>query len=441
MYKTMIRRLFLKMLGVTGAGTLASFTPAPPSDRNVWLAYLGKIANPVLANLANDTLKANMPVEGKTKDRPEYTHLEAFGRLLAGIGPWLNLTEFSDKSEETMRTKYFSLTLKALDNSTNPNAKDFMNFDKGAQPVVDAAFLAHGLIRAPKVWEGLSEKVKNNVAMAFRSSREIRLHFNNWLLFSAMVEAFFARFGYEYDKMRLDYALRQHEQWYLGDGMYGDGPNFHWDYYNRYVIQPFLVDILETITPKEKVYKDMLENVTKRAVRFAAIQERLISPEGTFPVIGRSICYRAGAFQNLANIAYLGKLPKEINPAHVRPALTAVIQRTTESPETFDAKGWLTIGLHGHQPSLGEGYISTGSLHLCATVLLSLGGYLPLMHSGPIRPPTGPRRKCGKVWIFPLIMLFRLLCCRVFLPDSSQDIVPTDFPKRQAEALHLTTTF
>ncbi len=369
----MIRRLFLKTLGITSAGTLASFTPAPPSDRAVWLDYLDKIAKPVLTNLANDTLKANMPVEGKTKDRPEYTHLEAFGRLLAGIGPWLNLTEFSDKKEEAMRNTYFDLTLKALDKGTNPQAKDFLNFNKGAQPVVDAAFLAHGLIRAPKLWAGLSENVKDNVVNALRSSRVIRPGFNNWLLFSAMVEAFFAKYGYEYDKMRLDYALRQHEQWYLGDGMYGDGPNFHWDYYNSYVIQPFLVDILETILPKEGIYKAMAENVNKRAVRYAAIQERLISPEGTFPVIGRSICYRAGAFQNLANIAYLGKLPKEVAPAQVRPALTAVIQRTTESPETFDAKGWLTIGLHGHQPSLGETYISTGSLYLCATVLMPLG--------------------------------------------------------------------
>ncbi len=26
--------------------------------------------------------------------------------------------------------------------------------------------------------------------------------------------------------MRIDYAVRQHEQWYKGDGTYGDGPDF-----------------------------------------------------------------------------------------------------------------------------------------------------------------------------------------------------------------------
>jgi hypothetical protein len=44
--------------------------------------------------------------------------------------------------------------------------------------------------------------------------------------------------------MRVDYALRQHHQWYKGDGAYGDGPYFHWDYYNSFVIQPMLLDVL-----------------------------------------------------------------------------------------------------------------------------------------------------------------------------------------------------
>jgi hypothetical protein len=57
----------------------------------------------------------------------------------------------------------------------------------------------------------------------------------------------------------------------------------------------------------------------------------------------------------------------------VRGALGAVIRRTLDAPGTFDADGWLRIGLSGHQPGVGEGYISTGSLYLCATALLPLG--------------------------------------------------------------------
>jgi len=66
-------------------------------------------------------------------------------------------------------------------------------------------------------------------------------------------------------------------------------------------------------------------------------------------------------------------LPDGLSPAQVRCALTAVIQRTLSAPGTFDKDGWLTIGVCGHQPGLGEGYISTGSLYLCTTVFLPLG--------------------------------------------------------------------
>ncbi|WP_247235213.1 DUF2264 domain-containing protein [Telluribacter sp. SYSU D00476] len=378
----MLRRLFLKTLGtssILGTGNLRAFASTPPpSDRTFWLAHLDKLAKPVLGNLANDTLKATMPVEGKTNDRPQYTHLEAFGRLMAGIGPWLNLSTISDTEEKKLHTTYFRLAQQALANATNPAAKDFLNFNKGGQPLVDAAFLAHSLVRAPALWNSLSDEVKSNVVKAFQSSRVIRPGFSNWLLFSGMIEAFFARYGYEYDKMRLDYAIRQHEQWYMGDSMYGDGPNFHWDYYNSYVIQPFLFDILTIIAPADKTYQSIYENVTKRAVRYAAIQERLIAPDGTFPIIGRSIAYRAGAFQHLANMALVGQLPEGVSPAQVRSALTAVIRKTMERPDTFDAKGWLQIGLYGHQPALGERYISTGSLYLCAEALLPLG--LPQSH-------------------------------------------------------------
>ena len=67
------------------------------------------------------------------------------------------------------------------------------------------------------------------------------------------------------------------------------------------------------------------------------------------------------------------ELPEGVKPAQVRAALTAVIRRMIEAPGTFDSGGWLTIGFAGHQPSIGETYISTGSLYLCAAGLLPLG--------------------------------------------------------------------
>lgn len=210
--------------------------------------------------------------------------------------------------------------------------------------------------------------------VALKSTRTRKPAFNNWLLFSAMIETALFLMGEEdWDMMRIDFALKQHEQWYVGDGIYKDGPEFHMDYYNSYVIHPMIVDIIDHIGNQSGDWEGIKEQILKRAVRYATILERMISPEGTFPVIGRSIAYRFGAFQHLAQMALQHRLDETLEPAGVRCALTAVIRRSIEAPGTFDENGWLQIGLSGHQPELGEKYISTGSLYLCATVFLPLG--------------------------------------------------------------------
>jgi hypothetical protein len=66
-------------------------------------------------------------------------------------------------------------------------------------------------------------------------------------------------------------------------------------------------------------------------------------------------------------------LPDEIKPQQVRAALYTLIRKQVEAPGTFDEKGWLQIGLYGHQPGIGETYISTGSLYLCTAAFLVLG--------------------------------------------------------------------
>jgi hypothetical protein len=67
------------------------------------------------------------------------------------------------------------------------------------------------------------------------------------------------------------------------------------------------------------------------------------------------------------------ELPEGLAPAQVRGAMSAMIRRTMDPPGTFDSGGWLTVGLSGHQPKIGESYISSGSAYLCAVGLLPLG--------------------------------------------------------------------
>ncbi|GGE49206.1 hypothetical protein GCM10011391_30040 [Pullulanibacillus camelliae] len=340
--------------------------------RDYWVKNMLKIVCPVIETLANRQLKKQMPVMGR-RDRSAVAHLEAFARSLAGMAPWLESTSMNHEENQT-RDRLAELTREAIDAATDPHSPDFMNFSMGFQPIVDAAFFAHALLRAPEeLYVKLEMRVKRNVIAALKATRSRKPGFNNWLLFSAMIETFLYSIGEDWDPMRVDFALKQHEQWYKGDGVYGDGPEFHMDYYNSFVIHPMLVDIIDTIGEEYEDWERLQERIILRAKRYAVIQERSISPEGTFPVFGRSLAYRFGVFQHLSQMALQHRLEKSIEPAQVRCALTAVIRRMIDAPGTFDENGWLRVGFCGDQPEIGEFYISTGSLYLCSTVFVALG--------------------------------------------------------------------
>lgn len=342
-------------------------------DRGYAVKTLDRIARPVIQALANGKLKTRLPLGPGEESRKDYTCLEAFGRTLAGIAPWLALGPDATP-EGQLRTEYIDLAGKALVSATDPKSPDFMNFSKGGQPLVDTAFLSLALLRAPdQLWKPLSTAQQADVMNALKSSRQLKPGENNWLLFTALVEAALWQFTGECQMPGIEHALERHEQWFVGDGTYGDGPNYHWDYYNSFVIQPALVAVLEVCKAKNSPLAAKLPVILARAQRYAEVQERLISPEGTFPVIGRSSAYRFGAFQTLSLVALRHELPKVIDPAAVRCALNAVVHRMIEPAGTFDADGWLQVGIAGHQTAVRESYISTGSLYLCLTGLLHLG--------------------------------------------------------------------
>ena len=373
------RRFFASTLGAAAASTVrvtgsGGRQPAPAATRDRWVAWLRRVAEPVLVNLADGTLRARMPVEqaaGAT--RAGVTHLEALGRLLAGIAPWLEGDDGS-ADEQALRVRYRTLVHRGLAQALDPAGPDRMNFTEGGQPLVDAAFLAEALLRAPRtLQEMLAPDVRARLVTAFESARAIQPGFNNWLLFAATVEAALKQLGARWDRMRVDYALRQHDQWYVGDGAYSDGPMFHWDYYGSFVIHPMLLDVLDACADQHPAWTALQKKEEARAARYAAVLERMIAPDGSFPPLGRSIVYRCGAFHALAQAAWRRRLPAELVPPQAREALAAVIARTLDAAGTFDDQGWLRIGLGGHQPGLGERYISTGSLYLCASAFLPLG--------------------------------------------------------------------
>lgn len=346
-------------------------------DRKLWLSYMDKVARPVISNLAAGTFKEKMPVVfsptiDNKESRLKASYLEAFGRTLCGIAPWLNV-EGGSKEEVALRNQYRTWTLQAIANSVNPSSKDYLTWT-GGQPLVDAAFFSLGLIRCPWIWQHLNDSTKQQVLTVLKGTRNTMPVYSNWILFSGMIEAFFCKYGYEYDKVRIEFGIREFaEHWYVGDGMFSDGMNFAFDYYNSYVIQPFLANIIGAMNTREQSYQWFVPKLDKINKRYAELQEKLINADGSFPVFGRSITYRGGAFHHLADMALRKQLPASLHGAQVRSALTAVIKKTLDALNTFTNGGWLNIGLYGSQPGLADFYINTGSEYLCMNIFLPLG--------------------------------------------------------------------
>ena len=334
-----------------------------------------RIAEPVLEAMSKGELKKRMPIHDWEKERSAWTHYEALARTLAGIAPWLELGP-DDTAEGKQRERFIRLARQSLINGTDPASPDYLNFGQVPdQPYVESAYLAAALLRAPKqLWEPLTDTQKRNVVSGLRTSLAMPFkHNNNWWLFPAMIQAFLWQVGELQEPDRLVQGAKTIDGWYLGDGMYGDGPHFHWDYYNSYVIHPMLLEPLKVAQAKNHPIAKMLPEARSRAHRYAEILERMVSPEGTFPVMGRSSAYRFAAFYHLAYMALTKDLPESLDPGAVRAAITTVVRNQIEAPGTFDEQGWLRLGAVGYQPSLQERYNASGSLYVCLTGLVHLG--------------------------------------------------------------------
>lgn len=355
------------------------------ADRDYWTSLAYNMAAPVLSNMAEGTLQKNMLVEVSPNwdgRDIKVTYMEAFGRLMAGIAPWLSLPN-DDTPECTQRKQLRQWALASYRNAVDPDSPDCLLWGGHGQALVDAAYVAESFLRAyDALWIPLDDITKQRYIEAFKGLRRVDPPYTNWLLFSSTIESFLAKTGAECDEYRVNSAIRKVEEWYTGDGWYADGPVFAFDYYSSYVFHPMYLETLQAMLDSGRYtrihYRKYYDRALKRTQKFSIVLERLISPEGTFPVFGRSIPYRMATMQPLALMAWYGKLPDGLTDGQVRSALTTVMHRMFDGKENFNEKGFLTIGFTGRQPNVADWYTNNGSLYMTSLAFLPLG--LPSTH-------------------------------------------------------------
>ena len=371
------------------------------SDREIWVEQLYQLAAPVLSAMAEGRLQEEMSLEKGTlelsptwdgRDK-KVSYMEAFGRLMAGLTPWLSLPD-DDTDEGLKRRQLREWALKSYANAVDPESPDYLGWQSGGQTLVDAAYLVQSLYRGyDALWLPLDDITKERYIKELQGLHRYAPPYTNWLLFVAMEECFLKFIGADYDSFRIHLALNKVEEWYIGDGWYSDGPAFAFDYYNSFVIQPMYVECLEMIkarSPRESWLtkgtgelngiQNRYDLAVKRMQKYSVILERLVSPEGTYPVFGRSIPYRMAVFQPLAQLAWREQLPDELSNGQVRSAMTAIMKQMFCRPgySNFNEGGFLTIGFVGNHPNVADWYTNNGSLYLTSLAFLPLG--LPADH-------------------------------------------------------------
>src|ERR1700730_1370218 len=155
-----------------------TIVPTGAEDRAYLVGVLARISGPVLEALSENKLKQIFPVRDWDKHRQDCTCTEAFARTLAGVAPWVELGPDATP-EGQMRERFGLIARRSLINATDPNSPDYLRFGNsstvGRQALVEAAYLAHALLRAPKVlWEPLNEGQKQNVIASLKASRTLK---------------------------------------------------------------------------------------------------------------------------------------------------------------------------------------------------------------------------------------------------------------------------
>src|ERR1700743_128692 len=169
-------------------------TKPKANDRAYWIALMDKIATPVLSNMSKGMLRKNMPIEygpawdGRTT---EAAYMEAFGRLIAGLAPFLALPD-DNSAEGKIRQRLRLQTLQSLAHAVDPNSPDYLYWGSSPdylywdsretrQPLVDAAYIAQAFLAAPDIlWQPLDFTTQQHFVKEFKSLRQIEPYNSNW---------------------------------------------------------------------------------------------------------------------------------------------------------------------------------------------------------------------------------------------------------------------
>jgi len=347
------RRDFVKLAvgaGLLAAGGTAEVRAAPaPSDpplpagdeRARWCAFAVRLAGPVLA--------APMP------------ELASLAAVLHGLSPWFEHGRESAASELARLARTRLAAIFADSEAPARRAR-----------LASGAMLAAALQRAPSaLWTGLPTETRHAAGRWFAALAAAPCRSDDDRLFAAVLAVALRDLGLGPSPGgpgAIYAGLRCPQNW---ADWRGPGERWHWMQERALPAELLLLEALESVAAREPTWQSYRDRLRDRLAHQAALEERLVAPDGTYPLLGWAENHRCGAFQSLAAAAWRGLLPASVRPAQARTALSAVLHRTLNEPAAFAPDGsllpWPVFAPGSAAPS------EAGARYLCCAALLPLG--------------------------------------------------------------------
>ncbi|MGW4913813.1 DUF2264 domain-containing protein [Streptomyces sp. NPDC004270] len=238
--------------------------------------------------------------------------------------------------------------------------------DRG-QPLVEAASVALALrLTRPLLWDRLDDGVQQRAAAWLADALTAEPWPCNWELFPVTVGGFLAEVGHEPEAAHkaVDHGLARIEEWYVGDGWYTDGDGRKFDYYNGWAMH--LYPVLHAWLAGDEQLLDLYGG---RLERHLADYARLFGGDGAPMRQGRSLTYRFATTAPLWLGALTGRTP--LAPGETRRLASGALKYFLDRG-ALDERGLLTLGWHGPDSAVLQGYSGPASPYWASKGFLGL---------------------------------------------------------------------
>ncbi|WEH14602.1 DUF2264 domain-containing protein [Streptomyces sp. VNUA24] len=241
------------------------------------------------------------------------------------------------------------------------------------QPLVEAASIAFALrVTRDLLWDRLDDGVRQRAAAWLGDALTAEPWPCNWELFPVTVGGFLEEIGHEPELARrvVDQRLDRIEQWYLGDGWYTDGDGRKFDYYNGWAMHLYPV-LHAWLADDERLLARYGDRLSVHLGDYA----RLFGGDGAPLHQGRSLTYRFATTVPLWLGALTGRTP--LSPGRTRRLASGALKYFLDRG-AVDEHGLLSLGWHGPNPAVLQGYSGPASPYWASKGFLGL--LLPADH-------------------------------------------------------------